>query len=255
MALVRRTFLAAVFLALVAGGCGTGTGETAPPPSGADYVLAPEQAHYGASLAQWSARWWQWALEHPVTDHPLFDTTGEDVAEWQIDPVWFIGGIIGTLTDPLHGFAERHVTIPSGVALFFPIINVEIDNGQCLPPGWGIKPISELRQFAYDTVNAVADVYCRIDGETIIDSPDLGAAVRYRVISPEFTASLPADNIGATLCGEPAVPTYIDPIVSDGIWMMLGPMPPGDHTIEFGGTFPTAGPFRVEIIYHVTVLP
>jgi hypothetical protein len=251
---LRSALFAATLVALVAGGCGGG-GTEEPAVSPADYVLAPEEAHYGATLAQWSARWWQWAMEHPVTNHPLFDTTGADAAEWQIDPVWFIGGIFGTFVDPLHGFAERSITIPSGIALFFPIINVEVDNEYCLPPGWGVKPINEMRQFAYDTVNAVANSYCRIDGVTIFDAPDLAGAVRYRVISPEFTAFISADNIGAAMCGDPAVARLVDPVVSDGIWMMLAPMPPGEHTIEFGGTFPTWGPFQLDIIYHVTVLP
>lgn len=248
-----RVLLAGLALVLVAAGCGGG-GSGGGPSGGALYVLAPGEIHYGGSYGSWSAKWWQWAMEHPLPNHPLYDTTGADALEDQIDPVWFLGGILGNFVDPLYGFAERSVTIPSGIALFFPIINVEVDNAYCLPPGWGVKSITEMRQFAYDAVNAVADVYCEVDGTMIIDSPDLSGAIQYRAISPQFSASIPDQNLGVP-CGDPAVARLVDPVASDGIWMMLAPMPPGEHTIRFGGTFPTFGPFHLDIVYHVTVTP
>jgi hypothetical protein len=67
---------------------------------------------------------------------------------------------------------------------------------------------------------------------------------------------MPADNIGAAMCGDPAVPTLVSPAVSDGIWLMLRPLPPGPHTIRFGGSFPViGGVFQLDITYHVTVTP
>ncbi len=249
-----RLLLAGLALVLVAAGCAGGGGGGGPS-GGALYVLAPDELHYGASYGAWGARWWQWCMEHPVTNHPLFDTTGADALEDQVDPVWFLGGVMVTVLAPSTGFAERSVTIPRGIALFFPIINTEIDNGYCLPPDWGTKSITEMRQFAYDSVNAVQDVYCEVDGASIIDSPDLSGAIRYRAISPQFSAFIPADNIGAAMCGDPAVARLIDPIASDGIWMMLEPMPPGEHEIRFGGTFPIPVVFHLDIIYHITVTP
>jgi hypothetical protein len=246
----RGILLAALCVAVATGGCG-GTTST----SAWDYVLAPEFAHYGGSYSDWSVLWWQWALEHPYVDHPLFDTTGEDAAEGQVDPVWFIGGIFGTFLAHSTGFAERTITIPGNVALFFPIINAEWDNQFCVGPGWEPLTAAELASLAYDGVNAVEDVYCEVDGEMIIDSPDLSGAERFRAISGTFSALMPAGHYATELCGEPPTPILVSPAVSDGIWMMLAPMPPGEHTIRFGGTFPIPVNFHLDIIYHVTVLP
>jgi hypothetical protein len=250
---LRRLLLAATGLAMATGGCGGGNGGGAT--SGSDYVLAPEYLHYGASYAAWSARWQQWSLELPLTHHPLFDTTGQYAWTGQVDPVWFIGGIFGTIYEPSDGSAERTVTIPSGIALFFPIIDIEADNAYCLPPGWVPKSLTELRQWAYDTVSAVADVYCELDGDMLIDAPDLAGAARFRAMAHEFSALMPADNIAVGLCGESSVPIEVNPAASDGIWMMLAPMSPGEHTLRFGGTFPTLGPFHLDITYHITVTP
>ena len=38
---------------------------------------------YGLSYAEWSARWWQWIYQIPLSVKPNFDTTGEDCAQGQ----------------------------------------------------------------------------------------------------------------------------------------------------------------------------
>lgn len=248
----RGILFGALAVALAFGGCGGGGG--APAPTAWDYVLSPELIHYGASYGAWSARWWQWAGEMPATGHPLYDPVGTDAWKNQIDPVWFIGGVFGTWAAPFTGSAERTVVLPPGKALFFPIINGGWDNVSCLPPGWTPQPMTELRRLAYEIVSAVEDVYCYLDDVPIIDSPDLSGAVRFRAIAPEFSILYPADSIGERACNDPPGPVFIDPVASDGIWMMLAPLPPGEHTLRFGGTFPS-GPFRIDIVYHITVAP
>src|SRR5437764_1403116 len=86
-------------------------------------VLPPNAAPFGASYGQWSERWWQWVFSLPVGHHPLFDTA--DVSAGQQGQVWFLGG-------NFTGRPEtRNVSIPAGIALFFPVINRWADNTDC----------------------------------------------------------------------------------------------------------------------------
>jgi hypothetical protein len=252
---MRAAVLVAWGLLWSAGGCGTSTFE--PPPQGpADWVLDPQKVHFGGSYSDWSVLWWQWAMEMPVAGHPLYDETGADAITRQVDPVWFIGGKFGSLFAPSTGAATRTITIPGDVALFFPIINAGWDNEICVPSDWVDRTVAELAQLAYEQVNLVSDVYCTVDGVPIIDSADLSGAVRYRAISATFSYSAPEQHVGTEACGDPPGAKLVTPAVSDGIWMMLR-LPPGPHTVTFGGTLPTAGSgeFRIDITYHVTVTP
>ncbi len=251
---LRGVLLAALALVLATGGCTRRNGGPASGP--ADWALAPEEAHYGASYAEWSARWWQWAYEQPRTNHPLFDETGADAWRGQVDPVWFLGGPMApNLTDPTLASCDRTFTLPSGIALFFPIICVSWDNQECAEPDTTYS-LTELRAFAYEAVQNAIDLHCELDGVPLVDSPDLAGAVRYRAMAPEFSTSLPADNIFTQLCGEPAVPVVYDPVTSDGVWMMIGPMPPGGHLLHFSGTFPNVpSPYHIDATFHITVLP
>jgi hypothetical protein len=236
---------------LALGGCGGG-GRA---PRGSDYVLAPEEVHYGASYSGWSARFWQWIYELPYDRHPVFDTTGAEAARGQIDPVWFLCGLLTPNNVPLTGTAVRNITIPHGVALYFPIINVSWDNQECAEPDTNFS-VTELRNRCEDAVANVTDVFCSIDGDTIIDSPDLAGCVRFRAQSPVFSTLVPVDNIMAAICGEPNVAAVYDPVVADGIYVMVAPMPAGLHTIKFKGTFPMIPTnLQLDITYHITVAP
>src|SRR5437762_12394565 len=70
-----------------------------------------------------ATRWWQWALETPASENPLTDTTGQFGAVNQSGRVWLLAG------NP-SGTTVRTITVPSGKALFFPILNVfDVEDG------------------------------------------------------------------------------------------------------------------------------
>lgn len=250
----RFVAAATLWASLAVGGCGGG-GSTV---SALDYVLDPQKVHYGGSYSDWSVMWWQWALEQPIVGHPLYDTTGVDAAKGQVEPVWFLGGIFGSFEAPSTGFAERWITIPADVALFFPIINGEYDNQFCTPPGWVPLTASELAALVFASFNGVRDVYCTLDGTDVLRSPDMAGASRFRAVSGTFSAEMPYGHIGVG-CGWDPAPIHLDPAVSDGYWVMLAPLTPGQHEITFGGSIPVGsgadGFFHLDIIYHITVLP
>ena len=72
------------------------------------------------TYADLGAEWWQWALQAPATDTPLFDD-GSKCRVGQEGPVWFLAGTLGN-GDP-NAPTERDCDVPNGKAIFFPVIN------------------------------------------------------------------------------------------------------------------------------------
>src|SRR5438046_3826702 len=101
-------------------------GAIAPGVAQADPIIIPrDSVTYGRTYGDWAAAWWQWALSIPASHHPLFDTA--DCGVGQSGPVFFLGGKACSTLDTHcdFGHADRICTVPSGKALFFPVINTE----------------------------------------------------------------------------------------------------------------------------------
>ena len=225
----------------------------------ADGTIVPVNGHpYGATYGEWTARWWQWMYQLPVHDatgdlsHPLFVDGPTDCFLGQTGHVWFLGGKLGLLTDPLNATANRSCSIPSGTALFFPLLNAEFDyEASGLTPGVDPMPVDPLRQAVDSYMDATTELHATIDGTPV---PNL---FTYRAQSPVFAYSLPAiDNVyqalGADVPGRDWPTTTVYPAVSDGYWLFVHPLPPGKHTITFGGTRDGG---VVDVTYHITVTP
>jgi hypothetical protein len=87
----------------------------------------------------------------------------------------------------------------------------------------------------------------------------------YCAISPLFVyGPLPEDNVvayfgynalaGSTSAGLPGVPP-IHRAAADGYYLILAPLPAGQHTIHFTGTFGRPFNFTLEITWNLTVAP
>ena len=74
--------------------------------------------------------------------------------------------------------------------------------------------------------------------------------------SPVFTASFPADNVFSAF-GYLASHLTGYPIVSDGFWVILPPLSPGDHNGEDPGDhtlhFRAGHGAKQNVTYHLTV--
>ncbi len=245
--------LAAVALALCASGAVGGGNINTPG------VLPPNSTPHGQTYGEWAAAWSQWAYSMPVTQNPLFDTA--DCSAGQSDHVWFLGGVFGG-----SGLGvERSCTIPPGTALFFPVVNITVDNTGCAdslcPPT--TFTVDELRAIAKSSMDAASDLSCTIDGVAV---RGLSAPSPYRVQSPVFSYTLPADpnnlinwllnTIGCYPTPPPDGGCYADgatvtPVVADGFYLMVAPLSAGEHTIRFAGSL-FGSPFE-DITYHITV--
>jgi len=219
-------------------------------------VLPPDSSPFGASYSQWSERWWQWVFSLPVGQHPLFDTA--DVSAGQKGQVWFLGG-------NFTGRPEtRNVTIPPGIALFFPVLNRWADNTDCSGGQIVSDGFSEasIREFIGGLQDQARNLSCTIDGTAVRGLSD-PVLTPYRVQTPTpggFSYSLPGtdnllDFLGATCWTDSSgAPIQVDAAiyhpVGDGVYLMLAPLSVGTHRIHFHGE---AGSFVEDILYNITV--
>ncbi len=213
----------------------------------------PQVLPNGKTYEMLAADWWKWAFSFPVGINPLFDETGAQAYLGNQGNVFFLAGVFN-----VTGTATRTVTIPAGKPIFFPVLNSEYDNVLFRPPYLGgpftpppqFNPLSvpELYAASAEVVGLTSELHATVDGCEI---PNLFS---YRAKSASFNFTLPAaDNIyqffGVNISGTVA------PAVTDGYWLLLAPLPAGNHTINFGGTFGPPNNFTLDITYYITVTP
>jgi uncharacterized protein len=207
----------------------------------------------GRTVGQWSADWWQWMVSIPKAENPQNDEGAVDCTRNQQGPVWHLAGA------PLGVTAERSCTVPAGTPLFFPMLNGVFIN----EPGESFT-VAEKRErldglFSDAEPGFLADfglpgsracgLHATLDGV-----PVHFADPHAHVQSPPFPLS--------TGDGPNNMPVgVVDPeAVSDGFWVMLPGLAPGEHVVRFGGALcdfesneihPAVGP--VDVTYHLTV--
>jgi hypothetical protein len=168
----------------------------------------------GQLQADWAVRWWQWALSFGDGPGPISDESGSHCAAKQDGPVWFLAGAwsdMATADRPI----VRTCAIPKGKHVFFPIINSVVTPDAA--PG---KPrCASFQRAAAKDVDAAVGIFFELDG------------VR--------TTALASNRLPANACfdaGEQMNPKQkIFPTAADGYYVMLAPLPSGQHTIKFGG--------------------
>lgn len=229
---MKRTLFALLFALALVGALliampMTGSAAGNPNPT----VLPPNSHPFGLTYAQWAVKWWQWVLAQPIPTNPNLDLTGQYCGIGQSGPVWFLAGTFGQT-------ADRTCKVPAGKALFFPVAN------------WAYIG------FPWDPSDTalVAQQNCKagIDGlkdyGALVDGVQIRNLSLYRLYHgelnslPVFNATLPDNNI----IGQPA--GSYGPNSTDGYYLMLAPLTPGKHEVEF-----YAKEFGVEVTYHLTV--
>jgi hypothetical protein len=229
----RSLVVLAVIVILSAGGSAVALAQVATPMTEAEVaslVLPTDAPAYGLSYSAWTARFAQWRHSLPTAIDPGADPTGARCGYGQAGPVFFL---VQSGEEP----AERTCTIPAGTALLLPLLDASCSTVE--PPPFFGRDEAELRACTEALFAPRAELTAVIDGVSI---PDLE---RYRVQSDLFTVALPEDNV---LELEPAILKG----VIDGYWLLLAPLPPGEHELRFGGGLPEID-FATEVTYHLTV--
>lgn len=225
----RTNIRLVVGLAMLLGFVGHVAGPLVSPANAAPPVV--EITSFGATYGEWSARWWQWLLSIPAAVNPNLDNTGDNCAQGQTDDVWFLAGTFG------GGPVTRTCRIPVGKPIFLPLINTI-----AFKP-FGRETLLDLRKQAADFIGTVSGLDVTIDGQAV---PNL---FTFRVRSPSFTVIAPPQ--GLVPPGKLSVPGNTDPIVSDGYWLLLSPLPSGKHVIIWKAV--TSGGFVVDVTYTLTI--
>jgi hypothetical protein len=227
MRLSRFAAVVSIIVVLLAGSVAPVWAENANPG-----VLPPPARPHGSSYAEWSARWWQWALSVRADQNPFFDEGGScaNGASGQAGPVWFLTGVLN-----VSGTAERDCKVPAGKALFFPLINTECSTLEAEPFYGGNEQelIACVNQFHF------GDVFATIDGVPVKNLEN------YKVESPMFEFTLPAGDVWG-------LGPNSGQSVSNGYYLMLAPLSAGEHVVHFGGTY-TDFDFSLNITYNLTV--
>ena len=120
-------------------------------------VVSPGTKIHGKGYGEWSAEWWKFVQSIPSSDNPLLHDDTCEVG--QSGPVWFLTGKWGG--SPI--IATRHCTVPSGKYLFFPVVDICLDNVGYDPP----KTVEELRAAAREQINSYVGTRCWLDGKDL----------------------------------------------------------------------------------------
>ncbi len=195
-------------------------------------VLPPQSHAHGKTHSEWAAAYWQWLLAIPADTNPLFDETGEFCDVGQSGKVWFLAGATGGGNVSV----TRDCTVPVGRSLFFPILTTL----------WISTPgdpgVDEIREILKQITDQATDLSCEIDGKPVENIQ------QYRQASTVFTVDLPDNNIFGVAPGE------YGPNVDDGFYLLLPPLPVGQHTIHFHGSLPRFYS-TLDVTYNLTVTP
>lgn len=194
------------------------------------HVLPPISQIY----SRYQAKWWQWAMSLPLDRHPLTDTA--DCNEGQSGPVWFLGGLFD------NGIADRTCTVPAGKALFFPVLNIS----------YFLTDPADTEENARALIGTIMDNIVRMSVE--IDGRPVRNLDRFRTQSKLFNVGpLPANAVFELPEGETIA------TVDDGVYILLQPLAPGEHTIHFSGevfvpeeVLGFEYTFTQEATYHIT---
>lgn len=215
--------------------------------------IAPIQSHsHGMTYGEWAGAWYQWAVGIPLDMNPILDETGEFGDIDQGGSVWFLAGTFG-------GPAERTLTIPPGKTLFFPLLNAL----------WWAPNDLEFAAFVVDEylgldpddytdeelikLTAIWNVtFEELEMTCTVDGVPLSNLEQYFAVSPGFriTDTDLIDDLGIPIDEE-------NTAVAAGYWIMLRPLPPGEHTIRFTveafDPNPDLGEFDLDVTYDITV--
>ena len=190
-------------------------------------LFAADSRPFGRTCAEWTAEWWKWALSIPKSRNPIVDQSGKNCANNQAGPVWFLAGTLG-------GPTERSCTISSEKGILFPIINIE-----CSFAEGGGATDEELSARAKFEMDQIINMHATINGIRFDNLKE------WRFQSPVFSVTLPYNNI----LGLPAQTTRM---VSEGYWLFLKPLPPGQYSLNSFGSC-LAGRIKIQVYYHLTI--
>jgi hypothetical protein len=201
-------------------------------------IIQPDDAQMqtGKTYSEWSVELWQYVLEIPFDNNPIFDATGANCNFGQQGSVFFLVSTAG-------GSATRNeCVVPAGKILFFSPLSISGFTHQK-------EPEISLRNYNRSFINSTRELQVSIDGTdvgTLISLEPRSTALRAASPAGFFTIIAPENNIFG------GVPFQSYDTVSDGFYLLVAPLSSGAHTIKFGGS---SRNFAADVTYNLIVEP
>ncbi len=206
--------------------------------AGTMLAFAPEAHPFGRNMIQWSEDWWKFILSIPASKNPELDMTGADCNVSQHGNVWYIATVAGSTV-------TRTCTIPREKSLMINLSGV-LNDYPCPDTSFHPAPGQSLQDFltqgAMQVVNMVNSLTLTVDGKSV---PNLFS---YRYTSPLFYYT---GNTTLQTQLDGCITGHSQPAVSDGYYIMLHPLSPGQHVLVFTAS-DTQGN-NASITYNLTV--
>jgi hypothetical protein len=182
-------------------------------------------------------RWWQWISGIDSTLVNPFTDLGQDGCEIGLQDNDRLLFLVGSAKDNVTGFPEHECGVPQGTSILFPIVNILCDNLEG-PPFFGHNE-TDQRICANNLVDKAFDLHAEIDGYEVKNLE------QYRIDSPAG-----GFNFTAVENNPVAIPPGNGTGVSDGYWILLKPLKPGEHTITFSGKINFTGVTQPGFIFE-----
>lgn len=205
-------------------------------------IIPPDANYRGKSYGEWAASWWQALFavpmdgdSHPYLNGGLFHVQTNAKGK---KGVAFLAAVGPSAT--------IDVTIPAGTALFVPVINTECSVFE--PDPYHGDDEASLRACANGHIDQTSGLNARLDGKRVQDLET------YRVESPLFQwGPLPEGNLFAFFGMDAPAGTTSDS-VDAGVYLLIAPLPVGEHTLRVRGTFDDSGA-SIDTKFKIAVTP
>jgi len=187
------------------------------------YSFPVNSSPYDISFKEWTQKWWQWYISIPKQHNPNFeDAEGvkyepKDCSYLQdpASPVFFVPYIMREK----GAFTTMTCNVPQNKSIM-----IGIDNGlmDCGDPIVQPKTVDTLEKIVKESNIFPNEFDITLDGNPLA----LTNEEKDRVLSEPFNITEPKNNIWDEPPG-----TYLS--VADGWYLMLKPLPLGEHTLHY----------------------